>query len=210
MYIVMTSPNFLSCTIAGVFVTHLDQVKPGTSWKLSKYWGFYLVATLDTNDVGIQDLQDALGLVTHYQEWVPNLKQIPAEKCATQDKINNQIASRAFQRVLAVWIVVFQLFLQVVIQVDGYLQEKHKHIWLFFQLFNPDPQGGGLHPFIQIINKLHNASNDALDSALVNHLSDIIGKYFPHSWLILGLDKAQWAARLHPYSGISSSNPRAF
>lgn len=33
---------------------------------LTIYWGFYLVATLDVNDTGIQDLQDTLGLVAHY------------------------------------------------------------------------------------------------------------------------------------------------
>jgi len=177
---------------------------------LTVYWGFYLVATPDANGVGIRDLQDALELVAHYREWVPDLKQVPAEKRAAQDEVNNRITSRAFRRVLAARVVVFQLFLQVAVQVDGWLQEKHKWIWLLFQLFDQlDAQGGGLHPFIRITNKLRHASDDALD-ALVDHLSDIITEYFPRSRLILGLDEAQWASRLYPYSGLSSSNPGAF
>ena len=39
MYVVITSLNFLSCTSTGVFATHLDRVKPGTSWKHSRYIG---------------------------------------------------------------------------------------------------------------------------------------------------------------------------
>jgi len=57
--------------------------------------------------------------------------------------------------------------------------------------------------------KKKNASDDALD-ALVDRLSDIITEYFPCSQLILGLDEAQWASRLYPYSGLSSSNSGAF
>ena len=176
---------------------------------LTIFWGFYFVATPDANDVGIRDLQDALGLVARHREWVPDLKQVPASNRATQNEVNNLIASRAFRRVLAARIVVFQFFLQVAIQVDGCLQEKHKRIWLLFQLFNPDPQCGDLHPFIQIINKLRNASDDALD-ALIYRLSDIMRKYFPRSRVILGLDETQWAAKLYHCSGMSISSPRAF
>ena len=51
-------------------------------------------------------------------------------------KIIEQITSKQLKRVLAAWIIVFKLFLQLVIQVNasGKLQEKHKHIWLLFQL----------------------------------------------------------------------------
>jgi len=158
---------------------------------LTKYWCFYFVVTPDANDVGIRDLQDALELVARYREWVPNLKEVSPERRTTQNNTNNQIASRAFRRVLAARIVIFQLFLQVAKQVDGCIQEKHKRIWLLFQLFNPiDPQDGGLHPFIRIINKLRKASDDALDK-LINRLSEFIDKEIPRSPLILGLDEAQ-------------------
>ena len=177
---------------------------------LTIYWGFYLVATPDVNGVGIRDLHDALDLVAAYRQWVPDLRALAPEECTAQNNINNQIASRAFRRVLAARIVVFQLFLQVAIQIDGCLQEKHKRIWLLFQLFDQlHSQGGGLHPFIQIINKLRNASDDALDS-LINRLNGIIDDYFPCSRLILAIDEAQWAARLYPHSGMSSSCPGAF
>lgn len=177
---------------------------------LTVFWGFYVVTTRDANGVGIRDLQDALELIGRYRQWVPDLHQVPADNRAAQDAINNQIASRAFRRVLAARIVVFELFLQVAIQVDGCLQEKHKRIWLLFQLFDQlDPRGGALHPFTYIINKLRNASDDALDKLIVR-LSNIVTTYFPYSRLILGLDEAQWAARLYPCSGMSSSNPGAF
>jgi len=39
MYVVITSLNFLSRTIAGVSATHLDRVKPGGSWKPSRNIG---------------------------------------------------------------------------------------------------------------------------------------------------------------------------
>ena len=170
---------------------------------LTKYWGFYFVATPDSNGVGIRDLQDALQLVASYLEWVPDLNKVPPEKRTAQNDVNKRIAYRAFQRVLAARIVVFQLFLEVAVRIDGCLQEKHKRIWLLFQLF--DPQGGDLHPFIQIINKLRHASDDALYE-LVSRLDRIIDEFFPFSRLILGLDEAQWAATTYPYTGIN--NPR--
>ena len=177
---------------------------------LTEYWGFYFVAIPDANGVGIRDLHDALELVTRYREWVPDLRALAPEERTAQNNTNKYIAYRAFRRVLAARIVVFELFLRVATEIDGPLQAKHKRIWLLFQLFNQlNPQGGGSHPFIQIIDKLCNASDDALD-ALVNRLDVIIKKYFPHSQLILGLDEAQWAARSYPYSGVSYSNPGAF
>ncbi len=39
LYVVTTSLNFLPCTIAGVFATHLDQVEPDASWKPSRSIG---------------------------------------------------------------------------------------------------------------------------------------------------------------------------
>ena len=118
-----------------------------------------------------------------------NLKEVPLEKRAAQNGVNNYIVSRALRRVLAARIVVFQHFLQVARQVDGGLQEKHKRIWLLFQLFDQlDCQCGGSHPFIRIINKLRRASNDALDE-LISRLSGIIDKEFPRSRLILGSTK---------------------
>jgi hypothetical protein len=155
-------------------------------------------------------LQDALELIVRYREWVPDLRALAPEERTAQNNTNNQIASRAFRRVLAARIVVFQLFLRVAMKIDGRLQPKHKRIWLLFQLFDQlNPQGGGLHPFIQIVNTLRNASDDALDN-LINRLTGIINEYFSGSRLILAIDEAQWATRLYPYCGMSSSSPGAF
>jgi hypothetical protein len=177
---------------------------------LTKYWGFYLVAAPDVNGVGIRDLQNALDFVARDCKWVSDLRDLSPEKRAGQNDVNRRIVYRAFQRVLAARIVVFQLFLKLAIQVDGCLQERHKRIWLLFQLFDSlDPCGGGEHPFIRIFEKLRHASNDALD-ILADGLYTIIKTYFPYSQFILGLDEAQRVARLHPYSGISSTNVEVF
>lgn len=172
---------------------------------LTKYWGFYLVASLD--GVGIRDLRNALDSVTRDREWVGDLRGVSPEKRAAQNDVNSRIACRAFQKVLAARIVVFQLFLELAIQVDGRLQERHKRIWLLFQLF--EPRGGDEHSFIRIFKKLRHASDEALDF-LVEGLEPIIKKYFPFSQFILGLDEAQRAARLYPYSGISCPNAEVF
>jgi hypothetical protein len=46
MYVVITSLNFLSRTIAGVSATHLDRVKPGASWKPSRNIGVSILLQL--------------------------------------------------------------------------------------------------------------------------------------------------------------------
>ena len=162
------------------------------------------------NGVGIRDLRDALDLVANYREWVSDLHGLSPGQLAAQNNINSQIASRVFHRVLAARIVVFKFFLQVAIQVDGRLQEKHKRIWLFFQLFDIlNPHGGSFHPFLRIIDKLRGASDEALNT-LISGFNSIIDEYIPGSRFILGLDEAQRATRLYPNSGISSTNPKVF
>jgi len=90
------------------------------------------------------------------------------------------------------------------------LQEKHKRIWLSFQLPNElVPLSGISHPFIRVIRCLRRASNGALD-VLVERFNDILCEYLPHSHFILGLDGAQWASRLYPRCFISSTNPDKF
>jgi hypothetical protein len=175
---------------------------------LTKYWGFYLVAVRDVNGVGIRDLHDALVEVDMYEEWMSDLHALPPGQRASQNKVNSLIASKCLQKVLAARIVVFQLFLDLAILVDGKLQEKHKRIWLLFQL--SDGLGGALHPFVRIIrNCLRHASHDALD-ILVGRLNDIRDNCLLESHFIVGLDEAQHAARLYPYSFISSTNNGVF
>ena len=178
---------------------------------LTKYWGFYLVATPDVTGVGVRDLRDASDEVAEYHsEWVSDLEKVDIRERAAQEKVNCRIASKHLRKVLAARVVVFQLFLQLAIQVDGTLQEKHKRIWLLFQLSDKLVPFTGSHPFVRIIRKcLRHASSDALD-ALVERLDDIRHEYLQHSPFILGLDEAQRASRLYPRSFISTTNPDEF
>ncbi len=177
---------------------------------LTKYWGFYIVAALDDNGVGVRDLPDALDEIAQYKEWQTDLKSLPLEDRANQDDCNSVIASRQLLKVLAARIAVFELFLEVAIQVDGWLLEKHKRIWLLFQLSDELMSYTTHHPFVRIIrNCLHNASDDALQ-ALVNRLDDIRFKYMSRSHFIFGLDELQRATRSYPNAFVSSSTPTQF
>jgi hypothetical protein len=103
---------------------------------LSQNWGFYFVAAKDTNAVGVCDMQDALESVKAYSTWtevLPNRSKYP-EARANSQATNNAIAHKAFMKVLAVRVVVFEQFLQLAVQMDGHLQDKHKHAWLMFQI----------------------------------------------------------------------------
>ncbi len=177
---------------------------------LTKYWGFYLVAIPDVTGVGVPDLEDALDEVSLFHpEWVSDLKKLDIGERAAQEKVNSRIVSEHLRKVLAARVVVFQLFLQLAIQVHGSLQEKHRRIWLLFQLSDEPVPSSGLHPFLCISDCLCRASNEALD-ALVERLNDIRHEYLQHSPFILGLDNAQWASRLYPCSFISSTDPDEF
>ena len=101
---------------------------------LTKFWGFYFVAVPGTNGVGVYDLRDALLGVARYYEWVPDLRPLSPQKRDIQSQLNSRIASHLFKKVLAARLMVFELFLELAIKVDGELLEKHKRIWLLFQL----------------------------------------------------------------------------
>jgi hypothetical protein len=176
---------------------------------LTKYWGFYFVAATDVNGVGIQDLQDALDDVRMNPGWVSHLEYVHIGERTAQENINSRIASEHLRKVLAARVVFFQLFLQLAIQVDGTLQEKHKHIWLLFQLTNELVPFGSSHLINRIVGRLRCASSDALD-ALVERLDDIRRDILPDSHFIFGLDKAQWASRMYPSSFLSSTDPNKF
>lgn len=178
---------------------------------LINFWGFYFVAVPDVNGVGVRDLHDALEGVTECREWVSDLRPLSSEQRVRQSGDNSWIASKALKKVLAARIVVFQLFLQLAIQVHGSLQETHKRIWLLFQLSDQlGPFAGTLHPFVRIMRKcFHRASGQALDM-LVNRLDDIRGEYLPQAHFIVGLDEAQRAVRLYRFSFMSSTSEGVF
>jgi hypothetical protein len=68
-------------------------------------------------------------------------------------------------KVLAAQMVVFKLFLELTVKMDGHLQEKHKHAWLMFQISNVlDCSDLFRHSFIQVnINCLGDATPEALE-----------------------------------------------
>ncbi|KAF8238519.1 hypothetical protein L208DRAFT_1387485, partial [Tricholoma matsutake] len=98
-------------------------------------------------------LQDTLKDIADYQEWTSDLSHLSSGQWVHQNDLSSLIASKHLWKVLAVRVVIFQLFLWLTIMVDRKLQEKHKHIWLLFQLSNQLPCGGILHPFVHIIKK---------------------------------------------------------
>jgi hypothetical protein len=176
---------------------------------LTKYWGFYFVAVPDANGVGVRDLQDALDDIARYSEWRSDLEKVDASERADQEEVNSQIASKHLRRILAARIVVFRLFIQLAIQVDGALQEKHKRIWLLFQL-SDELVPGDFHPFVRIVrNCLRHASEPALE-VLVERLNAIRDDILPGEHFIFGLDEAQQASRMYPRSFISSTTPHTF
>jgi hypothetical protein len=146
-----------------------------------------------------------------YGEWISDLNTVPSAERAAQHESNRLIASKLLRKVLAARIVVFELFLELAIKIDKSLQEKHKRIWLLFQLSEDlNPPSITTHPFIRIMkNCLGNASFEALDT-LIRRLDNIREKHLPPSKFIIGLDEAQRAIRLYPHSFISSANKEIF
>ncbi|KIM36116.1 hypothetical protein M413DRAFT_32015 [Hebeloma cylindrosporum] len=171
--------------------TLLARERHGAYLNLSRCFGaFYLVATPDVSDLTPLYLQDRV----------------------IQSEVNTCIASHLLKKVLAARIVIFQLFLELAIEVDGKLLEKHKRIWLLFQLRDQiDPQSGTQHPFLRVIQYcLKGASFDALDE-LLNRFTPLVEKYLKNpdprcKHFIIGLDEAQHAIRLYPHSFTSNSS----
>jgi len=175
---------------------------------LTKYWGFYFVAAQDINKVGIRDLADALDRIGEDAQWVSDLRSVSPRKRALQNDLNKRIARRHLHIVLAARIIVFKLFLQLAIKVDGELLDKHKRIWLLFQSGQVNLKR--THPFLHIMHDcLEDASPEALHK-LINRFNHIRDKYFPGSKFIIGLDEAQQAARLYHDCFISSTNSKTY
>ncbi len=85
----------------------------------TKHWGFYFVAAQDINRVGIPDLADALDEMGQDPQWVSDLRFVSADARARQNDLNSRIARKQLQKILAARTVVFKLFLQLAIKVDG-------------------------------------------------------------------------------------------
>jgi hypothetical protein len=179
---------------------------------LSQHWGFYFVAAPDTNSVGVSDMKEALESVQDYPSWTEDREIQATAQRATCQSVNKGIANNAFMKVLAARVVVFEHFLELAVKTDGYLQEKHKHAWLMFQISNVlDRSDIDRHPFIDIIvNCLVGAKPGALRK-IVERLDEIRGKYFhPDLHFFFVLDEAQVAARSSPRAFMSSKDPSKF
>jgi len=103
-------------------------------------------------------------------------------------------------------VVVFEQFLELAIQMDGHLQQRHKHPWLTFQLSNLlDPNDCDIHPSNKI--DLGGAAPDALRTPVRQRLSTIRTKSFHHDpRFFFVLDEAQVAARSSPSAFVSSKD----
>src|SRR5262245_14750055 len=100
---------------------------------LCQNWGFYFVASPDTNSIGISDVKDALASFRDYTAWtevLPTQLEYPRERASCQGT-NEAIARKAFMKVLAARVVVFEEFLELAVRIDGHI---HKHAWLMFQM----------------------------------------------------------------------------
>lgn len=169
---------------------------------LSTHWGFYFVAAPDGNGVGVGDVSQALDSLLQYREWVPDLDLVPAEDRSLLSFINGQIVFKQIGKVFAARIAVFKLFLDVARSVDGGLQEKHKLLWLRFQL--SDPKGAAPHPFVSIIEQLERASEEAI-TQLIKEITQICDDQLrSEAPFIIALDEAQRATRRYPRCSISS------
>jgi hypothetical protein len=176
---------------------------------LTQYWGFYFVAALDHNFVGVNDLQAALDAVRGNDEWTDDLRTVGGQQQGERNRFNIDISNRAIRKVLAARVLVFKLFLQLAQARDGKLLPEHRRIWLLFQLSNPLSGFETLHPFVRMKNCLDSASDRAL-TTLIGDFENLHSKYFRHSKFVIALDEAQQAARLHRFSFLSSSDPSIF
>ena len=160
-------------------------------------------------------MKDAILSVRDHPNWTVDLQKHTPQERATFQTINQDIATQVFMKVLAARVVVFEQFLELAIQMDGHLQQKHKHAWLMFQLSDLlDPNDRNSHPFDKInITCLGGAAPDALRTLVRLRLGTIRTKYFhrdPRFFFVL--DEAQVAARSSPSAFVSSkdlSKPRS-
>ena len=154
-------------------------------------------------------MANALNSMPVYEGWTHDLRNVSTENRATCEQSNRNIASRLLQKVFAARTVVFQLFLELCIELDGGLEEKHKHMWLMFQLSEYlEPHVSSVHPFNYIINQcLDGASSETL-TRLINRLDDIRVEHLKTDYTIYVIDEAQLAARRYPFAFMSLSMVR--
>ncbi len=173
---------------------------------LIKHWGLYFVAARDENEVGVDDLENALTDIGYYEDWTDDLRSFEGPAQLEREKSNIHISNRAVKKVLAARLVVFELFLHLAEARDCIILPEHRRVWLLFQLCNPLPGFGTPHPFITMKMCLDRASDRAL-TLLINDFARVHRRYLPRSSnFFITLDEAQVANRLNRFSFLSSSN----
>lgn len=170
---------------------------------LIKYWGLYFVTARDENNVGVDDLENALNDIGFYEDWTDDLRSFEGPAQKEREKSNIHISNIAVKMVLAARLVVFELFLQLAIARDRSILPEHRRIWL---LCNPLPGFETPHPFVTMKRCLDRASDRAL-TFLIYDFERVHRRYFPRSKFFITLDEAQVASRLNRFSFLSSSNP---
>ena len=154
----------------------------------------------------MNDLEMALHDIGY---WLNDLRLFEGNTRDKMNRSNINLFRAEIRKVLAARVVVFDLFLQLAIALDGSLRPEHQRLWLMFQLSNRLPQLKTMHPFVRMMRCLDCASDRAL-STLFYRLEDIHSRHFPSSRIIFALDEAQQAMRLYRHSFLSSSNPTKF
>jgi hypothetical protein len=108
-------------------------------------------------------------------------------------------------KVLATRVVMFEHFLELAVQMDGHLQEQHKHAWLMFRIcdiLDPD-----MHPVIEIIVAGLVGAETYTPREIVRRVSALRNKYFHHDpRFFFVLDEAQVSAGSFPCAFMSSRN----
>ena len=159
----------------------------------------------DVQKVGVSDMAKALDSMPTYEGWTHNLKSVPIENRQAFELTNRTIASRVLQKVFAARTVVFELFLELCKELDGGLTERHKLMWLMFQLSESLVPGANYrHPFNYVINEgLVGASTDTLSKVIDRRLEGISQK-LQTKYIVYVIDEAQQAARRYPSAFMSS------
>jgi len=109
-----------------------------TRWTLeclAAYWGLYFVTALDSGRVGVADLSRTMDLICQHPEWKTDLSFVPFRERSSQHDRNHRIATNHLMKLLIAPMLVFEMFLQEAIQLDGKLEDGHRYSWLLFQLF---------------------------------------------------------------------------
>lgn len=144
-----------------------------------------------------------------YEGWTLNLRLHPVEQRKTLEAKNKAISTRLIQKLFAARILVFELFLLLCKEVHGALAEKHKYLWLEFQLRESvylDAER--THPFIFVLNEgLMSTSQEFLNSILISRVDRIRNDYLHSDDIFYVIDEAQQAARSYPFAFLSSLDP---